>query len=469
MKKRDQVLDKISLVLIDAGVILLSLSLAFYIRFSSGLIPYDHPFPSIPEYVNLSLTVLPFWILFNFFYKLYNSNIVSFGIEEYIRVVHTSAFGMIIIMIVSFMLKKTYTRGWVILSWLIVTVIMVSARYIFRKIKYIQNKRGFNKEDTLIIGTNEEGKYIYERIRSAPHLGLNVVGFIGEESANPSYPEILGRVEDLETVIEQNKNIGTVILVASALSSRLMQDIYRLLNKLDISAFVSPSLLNIISSRVAVQPVAGVPLITIDKTEFRGLKLLAKRIMDIALTVAGLIILLPVLLLIALIIRIDSKGKALFKQKRVGRKGKSFMLYKFRTMTKNAEEKLGEIKHLNEAEGKIFKIKEDPRITRVGRFLRKYSLDEFPQIINVLKGEMSLVGPRPPIPSEVAKYDEWEKQRLQALPGMTGLWQVSGRSELPFGEMVKLDIYYIENWSPLFDLYILLKTIPIVLKSKGAY
>lgn len=470
MHKKNQLLDKISLVFIDAGVILTAFSLAYYFRFSSGLIPHSTPIPSISGYIDLTLIVLPLWILLNLFYKLYNDNVISFGTEEYMRIVHTSAFGMVLLMVVSLMLRKTYTRGWVILSWLIVTLLMVSSRYIFRRIKHIQYSKGVDNTETLIIGNNDEGRFIYNQIKKAPHLGLSITGFVGESSEDDkSYPKVLGRVEDLESIINQNKNIKTVILIASALSFGLMQDIYCLVNKLNISALISPSLLNIISSRINVQPIAGVPLISIEKIEFKGLKLLTKRILDLTIITISLIVLLPLMLVLALMIRIDSKGKALFKQKRIGRKGEPFIFYKFRTMMENAENELENIKHLNEAEGKIFKIKNDPRVTRVGKFLRKYSLDELPQIINVFKGEMSLVGPRPPIPSEVADYDEWERQRLQTLPGITGLWQVSGRSELPFDEMVKLDIYYIENWSPLLDAYIILKTISVVLSGKGAY
>jgi lipopolysaccharide/colanic/teichoic acid biosynthesis glycosyltransferase len=183
----------------------------------------------------------------------------------------------------------------------------------------------------------------------------------------------------------------------------------------------------------------------------------------------GSLLMLPLMSVIALAIRIDSPGPSVFKQIRVGKGGQEFLCYKFRSMCQGAEAEQERLVELNEASGPLFKIKRDPRVTRMGRFLRRLSLDELPQIYNVLRGEMSLVGPRPPLPSEVAQYQEWHKQRLEAPPGMTGLWQVSGRSELTFDEQCLLDIFYIENYSPALDIRILLRTVPAVLSRKGAY
>lgn len=196
---------------------------------------------------------------------------------------------------------------------------------------------------------------------------------------------------------------------------------------------------------------------------------LAKRFFDIIISIFALIVLSPIILLAVIIIKLDSKGPVIFLQDRVGKNGKIFKMYKFRSMYTDAEIRLREIRHLNEAKGHIFKIKDDPRITRVGKFIRKSSIDELLQLINVIKGEMSLVGPRPPLPSEVKKYTIKQKLRLAVTPGMTGLWQVSGRSNLTFDEMIKLDLYYIKNKNILLDFIILLKTIPAVLKMDGAY
>lgn len=221
------------------------------------------------------------------------------------------------------------------------------------------------------------------------------------------------------------------------------------------------------------QDTGGVPPLDPDiiapSPAWDGWQQIAKRGFDLVAALLLLIFLAPLMLLLAILIRLDSHGSPLFRQTRCGKKGKPFTFLKFRGMVQDAEALLPEIEHLNEAQGPIFKIREDPRVTRVGRFIRRTSLDELPQLINVLKGEMSLVGPRPPIPSEVARYEPWQRNRLLVVPGITGLWQVSGRSELSFDEMVRLDIEYIQHWTLWLDLQILFRTVRAVLTTKGAY
>jgi exopolysaccharide biosynthesis polyprenyl glycosylphosphotransferase len=218
-----------------------------------------------------------------------------------------------------------------------------------------------------------------------------------------------------------------------------------------------------------VDDLGGVPMIGVKEISITGWRSFTKRAIDFTIALIGLIILSPLMFLIALAIKLDSPGPVLFRQIRVGKEGRHFVLHKFRSMREGAEEEQQKLTDLNEAEGPVFKIRHDPRCTRLGRFLRRTSLDEIPQLYNVLRGEMSLVGPRPPIPAEVEQYEEWHKRRLEVSPGMTGLWQVSGRSELTFDEMVLLDIYYIENWSAALDTEIFLRTIPKVIFGNGAY
>lgn len=236
-----------------------------------------------------------------------------------------------------------------------------------------------------------------------------------------------------------------------------------------VRARVVPDLFQLSLGGVDAEAINGIPLISIKQTSLVGLNLALKRGFDLLVTTIGLIITSPIWLLTALAIRLDSPGAVLFKQERSGSQGVPFTLYKFRSMFLGAEEQLDQLQNRNEAEGPMFKIKDDPRRTRVGRFIRQTSLDEVPQLINVLRGEMSLVGPRPAIPNEVAQYQDWHRKRLDVLPGITGLWQVSGRSDLSFDEMVMLDIYYTENWSVGLDLQILLRTVPQVLFGDGAY
>jgi exopolysaccharide biosynthesis polyprenyl glycosylphosphotransferase len=236
-----------------------------------------------------------------------------------------------------------------------------------------------------------------------------------------------------------------------------------------VNARIVPDLFQMSLSQVDVDDLGGVPLIGVQEVGFGRGTLVVKRAMDIVGAMIGLVVGAPVMALIGLAIRLNSPGPIIFHQTRIGSHGKPFEIFKFRSMRKGAEEEQERLFERNEADGPLFKIRDDPRCTRVGRFLRRHSLDELPQLWNVLRGEMSLVGPRPPTPREVAGYQEWHRKRLEGRPGMAGLWQVSGRSLLSFEDMVLLDIYYIENWSPWLDLKILLRIVPQVLFGEGAY
>jgi exopolysaccharide biosynthesis polyprenyl glycosylphosphotransferase len=232
---------------------------------------------------------------------------------------------------------------------------------------------------------------------------------------------------------------------------------------------IVPDLFQITLTHMHIEEIAGIPMIGVKEVSISGLNLLLKRAIDVIFSAAALVLAAPLMALVVLMIKMDSPGPVLFRQERVGKMGRLFTVYKFRSMVENAEEQRQALVALNEADGPLFKIKHDPRTTRLGRWLRRLSLDELPQFYNILRGEMSLIGPRPALPSEVEQYQQWHKRRLEVSPGLTGLWQVSGRSELTFDEMALLDIYYIENWSPALDTKILLQTIPRVIFGSGAY
>jgi len=232
---------------------------------------------------------------------------------------------------------------------------------------------------------------------------------------------------------------------------------------------IVPDLFQMAISSVVIENLDGIPLLGIRQPSLLDWRRVWKRLSDIVISVLTLVITAPLFLVLAIAIKLDSPGPVIFRQTRVGSGERLFTCFKFRTMTVDAEERLNELRDRNEADGPLFKMRDDPRRTRVGRLLRRLSLDELPQFWNVLRGDMSVIGPRPPIPAEVAQYEPWHLRRLEVPPGITGLWQVSGRSDLTFDEMVLLDIYYIENWSPLLDLRILLKTVPTMLFGGGAY
>ena len=279
---------------------------------------------------------------------------------------------------------------------------------------------------------------------------------------------ILGAISETKEIVSRRR-IDEVIIASSKLPSSKILDIITECERKKTKFKIVPGILEIMASRVDTDEIGGMPLVTITEIQLKGFNAALKRATDLIFSLLFLLIFSPILLLIAIAIKIDSPGPVFFKQERIGKDGTPFMLYKFRSMIKDAEKLFPKLALLSEVEGHIFKIKKDPRITRVGRYLRRLSLDELPQLINVLFGKMSLVGPRPPLPREVKKYDSWHMKRLRVAPGMTGLWQVSGRSDLPFEDMVRHDIFYIENWSLWLDFKIILQTIPTVLSGGGAY
>jgi len=324
-----------------------------------------------------------------------------------------------------------------------------------------------------VLGSGEVGRSVIRTLLARPDLGFRAIGYLhdGRHENNIGLGRIpnLGTFADLETVLSEQPQLHTVFI---ALPGEQYQEIARLLQACQrhgIRAQVVPDLLQLSMNRVEMNNMAGIPTLRIREAGISGSQRLAKRTLDLSLM---LLLSLPTLLvmsLIALAIRLDSPGPVLYSGVRIGKDGRPFKMYKFRSMVVGADEQKVALLAFNQADGPIFKMKDDPRQTRVGKFIRRLSLDELPQLYNVLRGQMSLVGPRPPLAEEVAAYKPWHKQRLSVIGGLTGLWQVSGRSDLTFDELCLLDIYYIENWSLGLDIRILLQTIPHALSGKGAY
>jgi exopolysaccharide biosynthesis polyprenyl glycosylphosphotransferase len=309
-------------------------------------------------------------------------------------------------------------------------------------------------------------------IVAQPDLAYQILGFV-DDDPDRGWTDIgrfhaLGATDKLPSLL-CDKSIDEVIITLPWTAREKIISIIQLCQNHRVTAKVVPDLFQLSLSRVTVDDVGGVPLIGIRETKMSLVDSVVKRSMDLAFGSLFLAIASPTMVALAILIQFDSPGPVIFSQRRIGQGGRLFSALKFRSMRVGAEQEQAQLNELNEAKGPLFKIRNDPRLTRLGRFIRRTSLDEFPQLFNVISGEMSLVGPRPPMPSEVEMYQDWHKRRLDVPPGMTGLAQVSGRSNLTFDEMAMLDIYYIENWSPWLDLWIMLRTIPTVILARGAY
>ncbi len=336
----------------------------------------------------------------------------------------------------------------------------------------VARRRGRALQRSLVIGLERSVAELVRTTRRHPEGGLRVVGAcIGRAGADvvEGVP-VLGPPAAVRDALDAAR-ADTVLL--TAWSDVSQEDLRRLSWDLEgsgVDLLVAPRLAEVAVPRMHLRTVGGVPLLHVEEPEFSGVRRVAKSALDYGAVVPALVLLAPVLLAVALAVRLTSPGPVLFRQKRIGRHGRPFTMHKFRSMYVDAEDRLAEIAHLNtHGGGPLFKIPEDPRVTPVGRFLRRYSLDELPQLLDVLAGSMSLVGPRPPLPDEVAQYEDGVRRRLLVRPGITGLWQVSGRSDLTWEESVRLDLSYVENWSLPLDLSILTRTLHAVVARRGAY
>jgi exopolysaccharide biosynthesis polyprenyl glycosylphosphotransferase len=343
-----------------------------------------------------------------------------------------------------------------------VTFIIIS-RIILRLIQRLTLLKGIGKRRIVIIGSNKISEELYQIFSKNP--SYKVVGVIAEKQR--ANMKTLGNIKDLETILRKQK-IDEVVQTQSHLSEEKAADILETCRVNHVAYKFVPDLIQVQRTNIELNFFRGIPVIALKETPLDAWGRVAKRIFDFIVSITITIILSPVFILVAIFIKIDSRGPVLYKSKRVSAKGRPFSVYKFRSMIINAEDLKRNLEHLNHRKGPLFKIKNDPRITRFGAFLRKTSIDELPQLFNVIKGDMSLVGPRPHLVEEVAMYKKHHKKVLAIKPGITGIAQISGRSDLDFEEEVKLDTYYIENWSLLFDIIILLKTIPVVFKGSAA-
>lgn len=365
----------------------------------------------------------------------------------------------------------------------VTVVALTSERIVTSMVRHQLWLRGVGVHNLVIVGATDAGVRLMRGAAENSRLGYKLVGFVDDQLRysewtlpvrygssikrnNRPVPH-LGQLDQLQNVLAAHE-VDEVIVALPIENYQEVKEVIRQCHENDVACVLAPELTGLHTANFNIATVNNVPVLT-SKTEAYLGGLIAKRLVDILGSLAVLTIAAPVMLIIAVLIKLDSAGPILFRQTRVGKNGETFNFYKFRSMYTNAEARLAELQQHSETDGATFKMKNDPRVTKVGRFIRRYSLDELPQLFNILMGQMTLVGPRPGLPREVIRYQPWQHRRLEVTPGLTGLWQVSGRSDIKFDEMVKLDIYYIEHWSLMLDIKILIKTVKTVLGCEGAY
>lgn len=461
--------------LIDAGLAVLAFRVAYWVRYGLQWFLAVEPAFLVPLSV-YTLSIVGLTLMLLLVHWLEGAYRIERGrtlLDELYIVFRSTLVAIATVIVIVFLTTPSYYSRLIFGYTGVAALLLLGAmRTIERAVLNARRRRGLGIQRAVIVGAGEIGRTVMRAVMARPELGYRIVGFLDDSPDRTGfqighYP-FLGATHDLQEVLADG-HVDQVIITLPWTSYRKILQIVTLCQRSSVQVRIVPDLFQIALSSVVVENLDGIPLFGVREPRLQDWERLFKRGCDLLLASLGLVLIVPLYAILAVAIKLDSPGPVIFRQTRVGQGQRQFSCLKFRTMFVNAEEQLDTLRERNEATGPIFKIKDDPRRTRVGRFLRRTSLDELPQIWNVLKGEMSVIGPRPPIPAEVESYEPWHLQRLQAPPGITGLWQTSGRSDLTFDEMVLLDIYYIENWSPLMDLRILLKTIPTVLFGSGAY
>ena len=424
------------------------------------------------NYTLITFIAAPLWISLFYLYGLYEPRQVLGPVNEFKQVFHGVVAGTVVIFMAASLFKVDIARGWVLISMFSGLVVVGGERLVVRKTLHFMRRRGGDATRTIVLGANHEGRTVAKTLEREAWLGYKVIGFVDDDLPEghelPDGYKVIGPSSRLKQLIEQ-RNANLVLVAASAFDTAQLNRLFWELQDTNIDLQITSGTIDLLASRMTVQSVAGVPLLYVRRTGMNRIQQTMKRTLDVLGSACGLLLLSPFLITMALWIKKDTEGGAFFKQVRVGRNGELFTCWKYRTMVHNAESLRAELEHLSEGPGLLFKMKEDPRITAAGKVLRRYSLDELPQLWNVLRGDMSLVGPRPALPSEVEQYDDWVRNRLKVPPGMTGLWQVSGRTETSFSDYVRYDLFYIQNWSLSLDLWILWRTLRAVTTAEGAH
>jgi exopolysaccharide biosynthesis polyprenyl glycosylphosphotransferase len=424
------------------------------------------------RYLVLSLVLPLLWVIAVRVFGGYEWRFLGTGADEFRRVLNAGLSLTGALALISYAVNNELSRVYLIVSMQVIVVLDLVVRFALRKRLHHLRQRGECMSTVVAVGHEMAVSQLISELRREPHHGLQVVAacLAGESAVREvAGVPVVGDLDDTASVV-RNLSAGTVaVLSCPEMDGMKLRTLAWELEKTGTDLCVAPALLDVAGPRTTVRPTAGLTLLHVDHPQLSGPRQMVKDLFDRCAATFLLVVLTPLMLAIAVAVKLSDKGPALFTQTRVGKDGRQFKIYKFRTMVVNAESLLSEIRDKNENDGVIFKIRQDPRITAIGAKLRKSSLDELPQLINVLRGDMSLVGPRPALPQEAAQYADHVRRRLVVKPGLTGMWQVNGRSELSWEETVRLDLRYVENWSFALDLQILWKTFSVIFRGAGAY
>ncbi len=459
----------------DLVLINIAFLIAYWLRYDLQLLRSVDPANNVPYSVYFPMVALLVVVLL-----LANRREGAYDVRRghplfddlYAVVNGTTTAIMLLVVLVFFYRRLFYSRLIFIYAGVAIILLLGIARIVRWFVLARLRQDGHGVDRVLIIGAGEVGRAVIRNLIAQPDLGYRVIGFLDDDPAKGAADigpiKALGNLDNLPSAIQEHAIDQVIITLPWQYHHKTVRLVAES-EQAGVRARVVPDLFQLSLGGTDVEAVNGIPLISIKQTTLTGFNLALKRAVDLMICVLGMIVLSPIWLLISVAIKLDSPGPVFFRQERIGRHGKPFIVYKFRSMYQDAEARVEQLRAQNEADGPLFKIRDDPRRTRVGRFIRRTSLDELPQLINILRGEMSVVGPRPGLQSEVEQYQPWHRKRLEVQPGLTGLWQVSGRSNLTFDEMVMLDIYYAENWSLGLDFRLILRTIPQFIFGNGAY
>ena len=483
---------KASLLIADLALAFAFFAFAFYLRLGGAIIQHTAGgsrawAAEFAPYGALLILVLPLRVITLAYYDLYRLRGEFSFVEDGVRVFKATAIGSLLIVAGAFLYRGgfefrafSYARGVFLLDFLLALAGYLTVRFSVRGTQTLARRKGLNLIPTLVVGRGAEASIFINEMRCRPELGYRVIGVVENSLSDPGPSEfegvpVIGGLEELPDAIRESGANEVIIADSTVPGEALFDVMMRVGRRRGVEFRIAPSLFNFLPRKTEVDQIGALPMITLFRSPLSNVARLVKRALDLVIAFAATLIFLPLWILITLLIKLDSRGPIFYKQERVGMDGRVFLFYKFRTMrpdTNDASHREFQRRYIAgqsevdpAADGRpVYKLQADPRITRVGRWLRRLSLDELPQILNVLRGDMSVVGPRPPIPYEVESYELWHRKRLDMKPGMTGLWQVSGRNRLPFDEMVRLDLFYIGNWSLLLDLKIILRTLPVMLR-----